>query len=179
MSQYARSLRKDMLVECNPGGPGVRMKPPVDHGRLLTGGEAFWDEDAAQGFRDGTLRSRIRTYKMARAMNNITFAYTTTPLQAAEAMAFNLDCLGCICWFEYGKLAAMPGVTNPVSTDLAPFVRFYHDRHELFRDATVVADVAILRSFASQVFAAPKWAQLTAGRTGLDRAPSPIPDPLR
>ncbi len=162
MSRYARSLRKDVLMECNPGGPGLRITPPIDHGRLLAGGDAFWDEDAAQGFRDGTLRSRIRTYKMARALNSIAFAYTTTPLQAAEAMAFNLDCLGCICWFEYGKLAARPGATNTVSDDLAPFVRFYHERHDLFRDTTVVADVAILRSFASQVFAAAKWAQLNA-----------------
>jgi hypothetical protein len=162
MSRYARTLRKDILMECNPGGPGARIRPPVHHGRLLPGGEAFWDEDAAQGFRDGTLRSRIRTYKMARAMNNIAFAYSTTPLQAAEAMAFNLDCLGCICWFEYGKLAAMPGVTNAVSAELAPFVRFYRERHDLFRDTTAVADVAVLRSFPSQVFADAKWAQLNA-----------------
>jgi hypothetical protein len=33
-------------------------------------------------------------------------------------------------------------------------------RRDLFRNAQAIADVAILRSFASQVYAGPKWAQL-------------------
>ena len=41
-------------------------------------------------------RSRIRTYKIARGMNNMAFAYATTPLEMAESMAFNQDSLGCI-----------------------------------------------------------------------------------
>jgi len=162
LSRYARTLRADILVECNPGGPGDRISPPIDHGRLLTGGEAFWDEGREPGYRDGRLNTRIRTYKIARRMNNIAFAYTTSPLEAAEAMAFNLDCLGCICWFEYGRLAAKPGVETPVSLELAPYIRFFHDRHDLLRNAEVVADVAILRSFPSQVYAESAQAQLTA-----------------
>ncbi len=162
LSRFARTLRSDMLVECNPGGPGNRISPPIDHGRLLTGGEAFWDEGREPGYRDGRLNTRIRTYKIARRMNNIAFAYTTSPLEAAEAMAFNLDCLGCICWFEYGRLAARPGVETPVSLELAPYIRFFHDRRDLLRHAEVVADVAILRSFPSQVYAEAAQAQLTA-----------------
>lgn len=162
LSRFARTLRSDMLVECNPGGPGNRISPPIDHGRLLTGGEAFWDEGREPGYRDGRLNTRIRTYKIARRMNNVAFAYTTSPLEAAEAMAFNLDCLGCICWFEYGRLAARPGVETPVSLELAPYIRFFHDRRDLLRHAEVVADVAILRSFPSQVYAEAAQAQLTA-----------------
>lgn len=162
LSRFARSLRKDVLLECNPGGPGNRISPPIDHGRLLTGGEAFWDEGREPGYRDGRLNTRIRTYKIARRMNNIAFAYTTSPLEAAEAMAFNLDCLGCICWFEYGRLAAKPGLDTPVSLQLAPYIRFFHDRRDLLRNAEVVTDVAILRSFPSQVYAESAQAQLTA-----------------
>ncbi len=161
LARYARKQRKDILVECNPGGPGEHFQLPVDHGRMLTSGEAFWDEDVAPGYHDGVLRTRIRTYKVGRAFNNLAFAYTTTPLEAAEAMAFNLDCFGCICWFEYGKLVARPGSSQSVSFDLEPYVRFYADHRELFRKANVIADVAVLRSFASQVHAEPKWAQLT------------------
>ncbi|NLE60128.1 MAG: hypothetical protein GX616_17395, partial [Planctomycetes bacterium] len=113
-------------------------------------------------YRNGQLNTRIRTYKLARRMNNIAFAYTTSPLEAAEAMAFNLDCLGCICWFEYGRLAAKPGVETAVSLELAPYIRFFHDRRDLLRNAEVVADVAILRSFPSQVYAEAAQAQLTA-----------------
>lgn len=161
MSRYARTLRQDVLIECNPGGPGNSIQPPIDHGRLLQGGEAFWDEGRPPGYRDGQLDTRIRTYKVARGMDNMAFAYVTTPLEMAESMAFNLDCLGCICWFEYGEIVAQPGVRAPISAGIAPFVRFFHARRDLFRDANVVADVAVLRSFPSQVFADPKYARRT------------------
>ncbi len=163
LARYARTQRKDILVECNPGGPGNRIEPPVDHGRLLTGGDAFWDEDVMPGYRGGVLHTRIRTGKLGRSLGNLAFAYTTTPLEAAEAMAFNLDCLGCVCWFEYGKLVARPGSTQPVSTNLAPYIRFFTGRRDLFRDAKAIADVAVLRSFPSQVFADPRCAQLAGG----------------
>lgn len=162
MSRYARSLRPDVLLECNPSGVGSGIRPPVDHGRLLAGGEAYWVESGRIGYHDGRLVSRIPNYKVGRAMNNLTFDYTLTPLEMAESMAFNLDCLGCICWFEYGKIVAMPGVTEPMSPRLEPFIRFFHERRELLRQARVVADVAVLRSFPSQVFGGPKCSALTA-----------------
>jgi hypothetical protein len=161
MSRYARNLRKDILVECNPGGPGNRIRPPVDHGHLLQGGEAFWDEGQPPGYNNGRLHTRIPTYKVARRMNNIAFAYTTTPLEMAESMAFNRDCLGCICWFEYAKIVARPGSTEPVSRALAPYIDFFHMHRDLLRNAEVVADAAVLRNFASQVLAEPKYAEIT------------------
>ncbi len=162
LSGYARSLRDDILVECNPGGVSSRIAPPIDHARLLSSGEAFWDEGVKPGYRDNKLQSRIRTYKTARIMNNVTFAYATAPLEAAESMAFNLNCLGCIGWFEYGKLVACPGSTDPISSNLAPYIHFFNTHRELFRNTQVLADVAIWRSFASQVLAAPACSQLTA-----------------
>lgn len=162
MSRYARSLRPDVLMECNPGGVGAAIYPPIDHGRLLQGGEAYWVESGRVGFRNGQLVSRIRNYKAGRAMDNITFDYTLTPLEMAESMAFNVDCLGCICWFEYGNLVSMPGETRSPSPLLEPYIRFFHKRRDLLRDARVVADVAVLRSFPSQVFGGPKCSQFTA-----------------
>ena len=161
MGRYARKLRKDILIECNPGGPGSRIRPPVDRGNLLQGGEAFWDEGRQPGYRNGQLQTRIRTFKVARRMNNIAFVYTTTGLEMAESMAFNRDCLGCICWFEYDKLVAKPGSNESVSKTLEPFIRFFHTRRDLLREAKVVADVAVLRSFPSQVFANSNHAKLT------------------
>ncbi len=161
MSRYARTLRKDILIECNPGGPGNWIRPPVDHGNLLQGGEAFWDEGRQPGYQNGQLQTRIRTFKVARHMNNIAFVYTTTGLEMAESMAFNRDCLGCICWFEYGKIVAKPGSNAPVSNTLAPFIRFFRTRRDLLRETKVVADVAVLRSFPSQVFANSNYAKLT------------------
>ncbi len=161
MGAYARGLRKDVLIECNPGGPGDRIVAPVDHGRLLPAGEAFWDEGRHPGYRNGQLYTRIRTYKIARRMDNMAFAYTITPLEMAESMAFNLDCLGCLCWFEYGQMVALPGSQEPISPALAPFVKFFHARRDLLRGAEVVADVAVLRSFPSQVFGERRNAALT------------------
>jgi hypothetical protein len=162
MGRFARSLRRDVLLECNPGGPGDRIRLPIDHGRLLQGGEAYWDEGPAPGLRDGRLHTRIRTYKIARRMNNLAFLYTTSPLEMAEAMAFNLDCLGCVCWFEYGNIVSRPGSTEPMSADLAPYIRYFHERRDLLRDAEVVADIAVLRSFASQALADPQYGEMTA-----------------
>jgi len=161
MAQYARTLRPDILVECNPHGLKSHIRPPIDHGRILTGGEAFWDESHCSGYTNGKLQTRIRTYKIARRMNNMAFAYTLTPLEMAESMAFNLDCLGCICWFEYGKIVNRPGQQDPVSPALTPFIKFFHSRRDLLRSADVIADTAVLRSFPSQVFADKKFNRLT------------------
>jgi len=162
LSRYARSLRPDVLVECNPNGVPAVIRAPVDHGRLLQGGEAYWVESGRVGYRDGRLVTRVRHYKVGRAMDNMTFDYTLTPLEMAESMAFNMDCLGCICWFEYGKIVSMPGASDPASSELQRYVAFFHKRRELLRDARVVADVAVLRSFPSMVFGDPKLAGLTA-----------------
>lgn len=162
MARYARSLRANVLMECNPLGVPPTIIPPIDHGRLLQGGEAYWDESGEPGLRDGALHCRIRTYKVGRAMQNMAFSYITSPLEAAESMAFNLDCLGAICWFEYGKIVKRPGSKEPMSTELGPYVDFYRYRRDLFQKARVVADVAVLRSFPSQVFAEPSNALLTS-----------------
>lgn len=162
MGRYARSLRPEVLVECNPNGVGATIRPPVDHGRLLQGGEAFWVESGRVGLIKGRLVSRIRHYKVGRAMNNMTFDYTLTPLEMAESMAFNLDCLGCVFWFEYGNIVSMPGSTEPMSAALERYIRFYHARRDLLRETHVVADAAVLRSFPSLAYGEPKVAGLTA-----------------
>lgn len=162
MGVYARSLQDDVLLECNPSSARDRIRPPIDLGRQLQGGEAFWDEGTVPGFVDGQLRTRIQTYKIARRMNNIAFLYTTSPLEMAEAMAFNRDCLGCVCWFEYGTIVRLPGSIEPMSDKLAPYIAFFRERRDLFRDTSVVADIAVLRSFPSQVFAGPESAGMTA-----------------
>jgi len=161
LTRWARTLRPDILMECNPGGPRNGITPPVDHGRLLQGGEAFWDEGQRPGYDKGQIRSRIPTYKIARRMNNVAFTYTRNPLEMAESMAFNHDCLGCVCWFEYAEPYDHPGSKALMAADLAPSIRFFHRRRDLLRDATVIADVAVLRSFPSQVFAGAPGAQLT------------------
>ena len=163
MSRFARSLRKDVLMECNPGGLRTRLNPPVDHGQILEGGEAIWNEGFIGGFKNGKLHTGIPTYKLARRMGNMVFRYVRDPIQMAEAMAFNLDCLGCLCWFEYGEITDYPGAHGkPLNPATQPFVRFYRTRRDLFRDTDVVADVAVLRNFPSQAFGPAEFANQTA-----------------
>jgi hypothetical protein len=161
MTRYARSLRPDIFMETNPAGISPTIRWAVDHGRLLRGGEAFWDEGRHPGFVKGQLTTRIRTFKAARGLNNSAFVYTINPLEAAESMAFNLDCFGCICWFEYDQLWEYPGNVRPMSPALLPFVSFYHKRRDLFRDANVVADVGVFRSYPSMQFGSRQTAKLT------------------
>ncbi len=161
MTRYARKLQPDVLMETNPAGIDRTVRWAVDHGRLLRGGEAFWDEGRHPGFTKGKLTTRIRTFKAARVLNNSAFVYTINPLEAAESMAFNLDCFGCICWFEYGQLWEYPGNERPMSPALLPFVDFYHKRHDLFRDAKVVADAGVFRSHPSMQFGDRPTAALT------------------
>lgn len=167
MSKYAKSLRPDILTECNPRGVGDkilhwRWEPfrwePVDHGRLLACGDAYWDESFPSGYIDGVLTTRIRNFKVGRLMNNITFDYTTTPLTCAEAIAFNLDCLGCVCDFAWGKIVSGG---KPMDTEILPYIKFFRQRRDLLRNADVIADVAVLRSFPSQVFGDPNSTDLT------------------
>jgi hypothetical protein len=159
MSEYARSLRPDILIECNPRGPR-RSMACVDHGRLLQGGEAFWAEGEFPIYSNGKLTTRIPIYKTARCTGNIAFTYTTSPLELAESMAFNLDCLGCVWYFEENGVPGHPICEYPTSRERA-YIRFYNQRRDLFRGAEEVADVAVLHSFASQVLGGKEYSSLT------------------
>ena len=153
MGSYARSLRPDVLMELNAGLDG-RSGSPIDLGRILRYSDACWNEVRAPGVgRDGKLQTHIPAYKAAQAMDNIVFGYITCPLEAAESLAYNTDCLGCIAWFEWGKIVDRPGSKQPISAAVLPYVRFFHEQRPYYRDARRIADVAMLRSFASHVFA--------------------------
>lgn len=161
MGQYARSMRKDILLELNCGGPAGRIRS-IDFGLQLQGGEALWSEGRPSGYSDGKFVTRIVSYKIARSLNNMVFYYANTPLSMAESMAFNNDCLGMVCGFQDGKIVSPgPAVEHEIKY-VIPYINFYKTRRELFRDASVLADVAVLRSYPSQVFADDKNAQLTA-----------------
>ena len=161
MGQYARSMRPDILLELNCGGPGNRIRW-IDHGQQFQGGEAFWSEGGPSGYSDGKYNTRIVSYKIARSLKNMIFYYANTQLSMAESMAFNTDCLGMVCGFENGEIVSPgPDKTHKIE-EVIPYIKFYKSRRELFRDADIVADVAVLRSYSSQVFADDDNAGLTA-----------------
>jgi len=142
---YARSLKPDIALECNPVTTVINQAyyRGVDIPRLVRHGHYFWVEDgnAARLEDDGRLISNIRTYKMARTLNNAAFAYLhgkdedATKLCVAEAMAFNLDCIG----------PAGGGKDHP-ARDL---IKFFRERRDLYAQTKTLANVAVLRSFQS------------------------------
>ena len=157
MSRFIRSLNPQCAVECNPGSVDDvwAARAGNDFARLLPFGNAFWDEsygpDSPHSKQPGITSSRIRSMKVGRLYNNSVFCYTDTPLDAAESMAFNLNCLGCVAWFQWGEMTSIHE-NRPVLPSLKPYIRFFTRHQDLYRDAQTVADVAVLRTFADQHF---------------------------
>jgi len=155
MSRFILSLDPHCAVECNPGGVGSagRAAAGIDFPRLLPLGNAFWDEaygpDSPHSKPPGIKSSRIRSLKVGRLYHNSVFLYTDTPLDAAESMAFNLNCLGCVAWFEWGDLISLHE-DRPVLPSLKPYIRFFNRHQDLYRNSQTVADVAVLRTFTDQ-----------------------------
>jgi hypothetical protein len=157
MSQFIRSLNPQCAVECNPGSVDDFWAAVAgdDFARLLPLGNAFWDEsygpDSPHTKTPGIKSSRIRSMKVGRLYHNSVFRYTDTPLDAAECMAFNLNCLGCVAWFQWGEMTSIHE-NRPILPSLKPYIRFFNKHQDLYRDSQTVADVAVLRTFADQNF---------------------------
>lgn len=152
MSRYIRSVNPQCAVECNPGGvrAGGAMARGVDHAQLLPLGNAYWDESWGASWTNNRPVTRIRSLLAGQTFGNSTFLYSETPLDIAESMAFNVNCLGCIAWFEYGKIvSAHVGTTGEVNPAFLPYIEFFKKHTEFYRHATPAPDVAVLRTHAT------------------------------
>jgi hypothetical protein len=165
MSRFIRSLNSRCAVECNPGGVGSAggAATGIDFARLLPLGNAFWDEsygaDSPHDKESAIRSSRIRSLKVGRLYNNSVFVYTDTPLAAAECMAFNLNCLGCVAWFEWGEMISLIE-DRPILPQMKDYIRFFTQHQDLYRDSQTMADVAVLRTFADQNYGPRRYYQV-------------------
>jgi glycosyl hydrolase family 42 (putative beta-galactosidase) len=141
MAEYVRSLNPDVAVEINPHGitGGNRAwENAIDHSRLLTSTDVFWteEENPCVYLPDGRLISKIRSYKLARAYNNILLAYIEdSPVAMAESLAFN-------------QTLGFAG-SAPLPPAMLEHVAFYRKNRELFLGTTDVASAGVLRSYSS------------------------------
>ena len=132
LADYVKGLNPDVAIECNPHGVTGYVNKTfyegVDWPRLLANTNFFWSEHEREAgvSEDGILTSKIRTYKVARTLNNMVFS-GGGGLAQAEAMAFNQQCV----------------------TGGGALARFYTDHFEHYDHTESVADVAILRNYAS------------------------------
>jgi hypothetical protein len=156
MSEFVRSIDPDCAVECNPGGvrDGSSTLRGVDHARLLRLGSAFWDESPGTRWSQerGVATTRIRSLKVGQLSRNSTFLYCESPLDLAESMAFNVNCLGSVAWFEWGKVTTAHLSGRPIPPEMKTYIRFFLDHQDLFRQSRTVADIAVVRTFAEQSF---------------------------
>jgi hypothetical protein len=141
MALYARSLNPAVAIEINPHGitgENRAWQAGLDHARLLKWTDAFWSEEPNRpGWEpDGRLVSRIRSYKLARAFDNVMFAYTSQDeLAAAEGLAFN-------------QTIGFAGV-DPLPAMMRRYIEFYRRNRDLYVGARDLAPVAVLRSYPS------------------------------
>lgn len=157
---YLRTLNPDVALEGNPNVDASIPKGAsngVDLGRLLQHGDIVWSEEPqeASWTPDGRLVSKIRSFKITRRMGKSLFVYTggsihnssadsPSHLKLAEAMAYNEMNLGMV-----GDVIP-EGVS--LSLQASRYIRFFHDHKAIFSGAQPVAELALLRSFASIEF---------------------------
>jgi hypothetical protein len=88
-------MNRNVAVEVNCGGiagGNTSWVLGVDYRRILPQTQVFWSEAAIQPahFPDGRFVSTIRTYKLARAYDNVVFSYISESEAAeGECLAFN------------------------------------------------------------------------------------------
>ncbi len=149
MARFIRGLNPDVAVEINPGGMSGQNRMwnsgSTDFPRILANTDFSWTEsDETMLTDDGILVSAIRTYKMARTLNNRIFTYTSgSILKMAESMAYNRQGLGDI---------GSPLSVNDLRADQKNYINFFHNNFNYYRDVRNVADVAILHTFATMAY---------------------------
>lgn len=137
------SLNPEVAVEINFGGMVGANNPWTrgnDHAKLLKLTQVFWDEqDTAPGYlADGRLVTTIRTYKMARAFQNVALTNSSEwpgELGIGESLAFN-------------QTVGYAG-DNQLSADMLKYIAFYRRNRDLYVGTKDLASVAVLRSYPS------------------------------
>jgi hypothetical protein len=140
IAAYAKSLNPEVVIEINPHGitGGNRAwEAGLDHARLLKWTETYVTEEAnmAGYFPDGRLVSKIRSYKLARAFENVLEPIPEDSLDVAECLAFNQT----ISWVG----------TYPLAPYMPAHIAFYRKYRDLYIGTEDMTPVAVLRSYPS------------------------------
>ena len=144
MFDYVRSLNPDVALEINPlgiNGQNRSWESGIDHARLLNFTQSFWSEEGNEPglLADGRLITRVRSYKLARAYNNVLLTYVeNNALALAEALAFN-QTLGFVG-------------SNPLTPVTREYIDFYRHHKQFYTGAEDLANVAVFRSYASLTY---------------------------
>jgi len=143
IAAYAKSLNPEVVIEINPHGITGGNRPweaGLDHARFLKWTETFVTEETnkAAYLADGRLVSKIRSYKLARAFQNVLTPVPTDALDLAECLAFN-QTISCVNSY-------------PLAPYVLPYLAFYRKHRDLYIGTEDVAPVAVLRSYPSLAY---------------------------
>jgi hypothetical protein len=144
MYDLVHSLNVDVALEINPGGITGANSPwigGVDHKRLLKYTRSFWSEEGnePQLHTDGRLITRVRSYKLAQAYDNVLITYVeNNALAMGEGLAFNQT---------IGYLG-----TGPLSAVTRESLDFYVKNRDFYEGAEEASNVAVYRSYASLTY---------------------------
>jgi hypothetical protein len=167
LTNYIHEPNPQTAVQGNPTmnlDENVGFLYGVDYGQLLEGGDMIFSEEPNQPVvwtDDGRLVSQIRTYKGARSMgksvsvwqaltrdpeneNFPTWGESAIERGLSEALAYNDRNLGVVAGWDLAS--------NTVSEQAKPYINLFYKRSKDLVNTSIVADVAILRSYASIAF---------------------------
>jgi hypothetical protein len=144
MYDLVHSLNEEVALEINPSGITGRNSSwtgGIDHERLLKYTRSFWSEEGNEPelHTDGRLVTRVRSYKLAQAYDNVLITYVEdNALAMGESLAFNQT----VGYLGIGPLSAV----TKESLD------FYVRNREFYEDAMEASNVAVYRSYASLTY---------------------------
>ncbi len=158
--EFIHTLNPEVALEGNPNlnlAQNQGFTVGCDYSQLLQHGDIVWSEEPnhAAWTEDGRIVSKVRSFKAVRIRGKSLFVYTGSryggltaasppELRLAEAMTYNDVNLG------------MVGDLMPAGTELTPsasrYIRFFHSHVKYLAETASIADVAVLRSFASIEF---------------------------
>lgn len=159
MKNFMHELNPETAVCNNPhrglSGRNTVWEQGVDYPQLLANTDIVWTEEgnSATVTADSVLISKIRTYKMARLLNNRIFTYTSdNKMEMAEAMAYNRQGMGMVGGLEEMEGNRMNNLYG-LDDDQKNYIQFFRKHFDnYYRSVKSISSVAVLHSYASLAF---------------------------
>ncbi|MFC1614543.1 beta-galactosidase trimerization domain-containing protein [Gemmatimonadota bacterium] len=142
VSDYARSLNPEVALDVNPHGLFGRNRAfnvALWHPWFMKYTEIIWSEEINHAdYNDmGVMISKIRTYKLGRALDNYILTYKGSARMLAEGLAFNQT---------LGNIGSTRNSLNKRYYD------FYQANRELYNGTRNREDAALLRSYHTMAY---------------------------
>ncbi|TAM82757.1 MAG: hypothetical protein EPN47_08885 [Acidobacteria bacterium] len=159
MQTYVHQLNPAVVIDSNPSsgmaGTNTIWEQGISYPGLFPHMEISWTEEGnyAEVRQDGTLVSKIRTYKTGSILGTQIVTYTAgggyygeeggNRASMAESMVFNRQSLGMV-----GGVLKAPELPE----DQKQYIRFFHQNFQYYKGVQNVPDAAVLYSYASMGF---------------------------